>query len=81
MLLAKLDDRENLRSILTALIESKDARMSKLLPKYLDDTDVSTRSSVAYGLGKLGGPDAVEPLAKHLGDSSLEVRIAIVKVL
>ena len=80
-LLAKIDDRENLSSILTALIESKDTRVSKLLPKYLDDTDVSTRSSVAYGLGKLGGPDAVEPLAKHLNDSTSEVRLSIVKAL
>ncbi|HEY2881265.1 MAG TPA: HEAT repeat domain-containing protein, partial [Pirellulales bacterium] len=80
-LLAKLDDRENIRAILEGLGESKDDRAFAPIAHHLDDADPQNRIWAAAALANFPAEKSAGPLLEHLNEPSPEARLAIIDAL
>jgi HEAT repeat protein len=80
-LVAKLDDRENLRNIVQALGGSKHPRAYPIVLAHLKTSDPATQAAAAFQLGDSGNLDYAEPLIEQLDDPVPEVRLAVVNAL
>ncbi len=80
-LLKKVSDRENLRSVLQGLAETKDDRAVKSLIDHLDDPDAAYRIVAAFEIGNIKDERHTEHLVRHLTDPSSEVRLSIIQAL
>lgn len=80
-LLARLDDRENLRAIIQALGATKDERALPQLIVHLDDEHPAFRSAAVAQVADSAIPNRAELLAARLGDPDRQVRLSAIAAL
>jgi hypothetical protein len=79
-LLEREDDGDLRNYAFSALVETNGATFDDLV-NALQDTDLRNRILAASTLGKIGGPDAEEPLRQALQDERVEVRKEAIEAL
>jgi len=82
-LIEKLSDNRLfiIRNTIELFLFIRDQVLAKALGRLLNHKDVNVRSRVVFALGRIGGVDSLQLLAKALSDRDKVIRIKVVKLL